>query len=400
MVRALDDVRILDLTHFYNGPYATLVLGFLGAEIVKLEPPRTGERARMIFPIRDVEQESYAFVMLNSNKKGITLDLKSARGKELFKELVEHFDVVVDNFALGVMDKLGLGFDILKEKNPQLVYASSTGYGRSGPYSSFPAFDPVIQAMIGIMSTTGFPDGPPVKAGPPIMDMMGGIHLATGILAALHQRDRTGEGVFVETSLYEAALAPLTTQISSYIAHGGKKYERPGNSAPNNAFVPYDCYPAKDGYVLLLCADDNRWRALCQLMGRGELAEHPDYASNAVRRRRVNEINAVVIEWTQSLPKQEIMEKCTAVDITCGAVKDVEELLTDPHLRERGMLQDTTHPTAGKMAVLGSPWRLNDEHPPINSPSPRLGQHNDLIYGKLLGLSGGEIHKLREEGVI
>ena len=196
MVRALDDIRILDLTHFYNGPYATLVLGFLGAEIIKVEPPRTGERARMIFPIRDVENESYAFVMLNSNKKGITLDLKAARGKELFKELVKNVDVVVDNFALGVMDKLGLGFDVLKQENPQLVYASSTGYGRTGPYSSFPAFDPVIQAMIGIMSTTGFPDGPPVKAGPPIMDMMGGIHLATGILAALHQRDRTGEGVF------------------------------------------------------------------------------------------------------------------------------------------------------------------------------------------------------------
>ena len=195
-------------------------------------------------------------------------------------------------------------------------------------------------------------------------------------------------------------MAPLTTQISSFIAHGGKKYERPGNTAPNNAFVPYDCYPAKDGHVLLLCADDHRWRELCKLMGREDLAEHPDYATNAVRRRRVDDINAVVIGWTQSLPKQEIMEQCTAADITCGAVKDVEELLTDPHLRERGMLQDIIHPTAGKMAVLGSPWRLNDEHPPIDSPSPSLGQHNDLIYGKLLGLPEGEIQKLREQGVI
>ncbi len=400
MVRALDDIRILDLTHFYNGPYATLVLSFLGAEVIKLEPPRHGERARTIFPIRDAARESYPFVMLNSNKKGITLDLKSSRGKDLFKELIKNVDVAVDNFALGVMDKLDLGFETLKQSNPQLVYASSTGYGRSGPYSSFPAFDPVIQAMVGLMSTTGFPDGPPVKAGPPIMDMMGGIHLATGILAALHQRDRTGEGVFVETSLYEAAFAPLTTQISSYIANGRKKYERPGNTAPNNAFVPYDCYPAKDGHVLLLCADDHKWKELCKLMGRAELADHPDYATNAKRRKRVDATNAMVIEWTQSLPKQEVMNRCGAADITCGAVKEVDELLTDPHIRERGMLQDIDHPVAGKMAVLGSPWRLNDDHPPIDSPSPSLGQHNDLIFGKMLGLSEGEIEKLREEGVL
>lgn len=400
MVRALDDIRILDLTHFYNGPYSTLVLGFLGAEVIKLEPPRKGERARTIFPIPDTNRESFPFVMLNSNKKGITLDLKTPRGKALFQELVEHVDVVVENFAVGVMDKLGLGYEVLKQKNPQLVYASSTGYGRSGPYSQFPAFDPIIQAMVGVMSTTGFADGPPLKAGPPLLDMLGGIHLATGILAALHQRDRTGQGVFVETSLFEAALPPLTTQISSYIAHGGKKYRRPGNTAPNNAFVPYDCYPARDGHVLLLCADDHRWRALCRLMGREELAKDPDFATNAARRKRTDEVNAIVSTWTQSLPKQEVMNRCGAADITCGAVKEVDELLTDPHIRERGMLQDIEHPRAGKMAVLGSPWRLNDEHPPIDSPSPGLGQHNDLVYSQLLGLSAGEIQTLREHGVI
>jgi CoA:oxalate CoA-transferase len=394
MVKALDDVRVIDLTHFYNGPYSTLVLGFLGAEVIKVEPPRRGERARTIFPIPDASRESFPFVMLNSNK-----NLKAPRGQELFKELVTQADVVVENFAVGVMDRLGLGYEVLQRLNSRLVYASSTGYGQTGPYSSYPAFDPIIQAMAGIMSTTGFPDGPPLKAGPPIMDILGGIHLAAGILAALHQRSRTGEGVFLETSLYDAAMGPLVTQISSYLAKGGT-FTRSGNTPPDRAFSPYNCYPTKDGYVLLLTADDRRWRSLCQLMGREELAQDPRFATNAARRQRAEEVDAIVSQWTTQQAKQEVMEQCGEADITCGVVKEVSELLTDPHIRARGMLQDIEHPTVGKMAVLGSPWRFDGEHPPIDSPSPTLGQHNELVYEKLLGPSTAEIAELKEQGVI
>ena len=231
MVRALDDVRVLDLTHIYNGPYATLMLGFLGAEVIKVEPPHRGENVRRIFKIRGSE-ESYPFIMLNSNKKGITLNLKTPRGQELLKELAKQSDVVVENFAVGVLDRLGLGYEVLKQLNPRLIYASSTGFGRSGPYSEYPAYDPIIQAMIGVMSSTGFPGNPPVKAGPPILDIMGGIHLCAGILAALHLRDRTGEGTLVETSLYDAAIGPLISQFSSHLVNGITG--RWGNTAPGD----------------------------------------------------------------------------------------------------------------------------------------------------------------------
>jgi CoA:oxalate CoA-transferase len=397
MVRALDDIRILDLTHIYNGPYATWLLGFLGADIVKVEPPRRGEAVRKIFKLPDSE-ESYPFIMLNSNKKGITLNLKAPRGQELFKELVKQFDIVVENFAAGVMDKLGLGYEVLKGLNPRLIYASGTGFGLSGPYRMYPAFDPIIQAMAGVMITTGFPDNPPVKAGPPIIDILSGTHLCAGILAALRQRDRTGKGLLVETSMYDAALGPMITQMSSYLARGVTG--RFGNTAPGRAFSPYNCYKAQDGYVLLLAADEEKWRALCQLMDREDLLVDPHFATNAARSKRVDEVDAIVGAWVAQRSKQEVMELLTAVDITCGAVQEVPEVLTDLHLRTRGTLQDIIHPTAGKVTVPTSALRLDGQAPRVESPSPTLGQHNEQVYGNLLGLSTAELTELKEQGVI
>ena len=398
-MKVLDDVRVLDLTHFYNGPYAALVLGFFGAEVIKIEPPETGERARTIFPIPDVKNESYPFVMWNSNKKGVTLDLKSPRGQELFKQLVKDADVVVENFSVGVMDRLGLGWDTLKQINPRLVYASSTGYGQTGPYSAYPAFDPIVQAMSGIMSATGLPDHPPTKAGTPIMDILGGIHFATGIIVALRQRDRTGEGVFMETSLYESAIGPVVSIIAAYLGQGGN-YERAGNSVPGHIFSPYNCYPTQDGHVLMLVLDDQRWQALCKLMDREELSGDPKYATKAQRSEYWEELDDIVSAWTTQYPKQDIMERCSAVGITCGAVKKVEELPSEPHLRERGTLQDMNHPTAGTVPIPAPPWRFNGEQPSIDAPSPTLGQHNPEVYGKLLGLSEEEMAELKEDGVI
>jgi CoA:oxalate CoA-transferase len=395
-MRALDDVRILDLTHVYNGPYATLLLGFLGAEIIKVEPIR-GEMARTIFKIPKSD-ESYAFIMLNSNKKGITLNLKTERGRELLKELATRCDVVVENFAAGVMDKLGLGYEELRKLNRGLIYASGSGFGRSGPYSNYPAFDPVVQAMTGLMNSTGFPENPPVKAGPPIFDIMSGTHLCAGILAAIHQRDRTGEGTIVETSLFEASLGPLITQMSAYMARGLNG--RFGNTAPGRLFSPYNTFKTKDGYVLLLVANDDKWQALCKVMKREELIDDPRYATNAARAKRFDEVDALVTSWTLQHTKQEVMELLANADVTCGIVKEIPEVINDPHLRERGTLQDIEHPTAGKVTVLASPIRLNDEVPTIDSPSPTLGEHNDLIFGKLLGLSTKEIASLREQGVI
>jgi CoA:oxalate CoA-transferase len=397
MTKALDDIRVLDLTHIYNGPYATLMLAFLGAEVIKLEPPHRGENARKIYQIRGTK-ESVPFIMLNSNKKGITLNLKAPRGKELFRELVKRSDVIVENFAVGVMDQLGLGYEVLQQLNPRLIYATGTGYGLNGPYSSYPAFDPVIQAMVGVMSTTGFPDGPPLKAGPPMTDILGGIHLCAGILAALRLRDRTGEGTLVETSLYEAALGPMITQMASYISHG--IWGRFGNTAPGRAFSPYNCYQAKDGYVLLLVADEVKWRSFCQIMGREDLITDPRFATNAARIQRFDEMDAIVSDWVSHRSKQEVMEQLAGADITCGIVKEIPEVLTDPHFRARGTLQEIEHPTAGTVTVMASPLRVGGEPRVVESPSPTLGQHNADVYGELLGLSEAELAELKEQGVI
>lgn len=397
MVKPLDDVRVLDLTHVYNGPYATLMLALMGAEVIKVEPPETGERVRNIFKIRGT-QESYPYLMLNSNKKGITLNLKTERGRELLKELAKHSDVVVENFAVGVLDKLGLGYDVLKELHPGLIYASSSGFGRSGPYSDYPAFDPIIQAMIGIMSTTGFPDNPPVKAGPPILDILGGTHLCAGILAALHMRERTGVGTMVETSLYDAAIGPLISQFSSHFVNGVTG--RWGNTAPGRILAPYNSYKAKDGYVLLLVADDGKWRVFCGAIGRTDLLDDERYATQAGRAKHFNELDAIVGAWVAQHTRREVIEILAGADVTCGIVQDVPEVLQDPHLRARGTLQDITHPTIGKATVVGSPIRFDEQPPTVDSPSPTLGQHNDLVYGKLLGLSVREMNTLKEQGVI
>ncbi len=397
MVKPLDDIRVLDLTHVYNGPYATLMLALMGAEVIKVEPPKTGEMARRIFKVRGSD-ESYPFIMLNTNKKGVTLNLKTERGRELFKELAKQSDIVVENFAVGVMDHLGLGYSVLKELNPSLIYATSTGFGLTGPYSNYPAYDPVIQAMAGIMAATGYPDKPPVKAGPPVVDILGGIHLCAGILSALHMRGRTGKGTIVETSLYDAALGPIITQFSYYLATG--KTGRFGNTAPGRAFSPYNTYAAKDGYILLLCADEVKWQALCRVMQREELIDDPRFRTNADRSKNCDEIDAIVEEWTSQRTRQEVMELFASADITCGIVQAVPEVLHDKHLRERKAIQDIIHPTAGKVSVLGGPLRFDGQAPVVENPSPTLGQHNDIVYGKLLGLSARELAGLKEQGVI
>jgi formyl-CoA transferase len=397
MVKPLDDIRVLDLTHVYNGPYATLMLALMGAEVIKVEPPHTGERVRNIFRMRGTE-ESYPFLMLNSNKKGITLNLKAERGRELLKELATHSDVIVENFAVGVLDKLGLGYDVLKTLHPGLIYASSSGFGRSGPYRDYPAFDPIIQAMVGIMSVTGFPENPPVKAGPPVLDIMGGIHLCAGILAALHLRERTGVGTIVETSLYDAAVGPLISQFSSHLVNGVTG--RWGNTAPGRILTPYNSYKAKDGYILLLVADEGKWQAFCRVIGREDLMENPKFATNPKRIKHVDEMDAIVSEWVGRYTRKEVMDLLGKADITCGIVQEVPEVLQDTHLRARGTLQDVHHPVAGKVTVMGSPVRFDEEPPSVDTPSPTLGQHNDLVYGKLLGLSAQELASLKEQGVI
>jgi CoA:oxalate CoA-transferase len=397
-VRPLDDIRVLDLTHFYNGPYGTLLLSYLGADVIKIEPPGHGEGMRALYraPGREI---SIGFAILNVNKRSLTLNLKREEGRELFKQMVTRADVVTENFAYGAMEGFGLGYEVLRAINPRIIYATGKGYGLSGPYRDLPAFDPVVQAMSGVLSTTGEADGPPMKAGPAVVDMLGGVHFAAAILAALRNRDRTGEGMLVEVALQDAIVPTLTTHIGAYYGMGITE-TRNGNSSPGGVIVPYNVYPASDGYVLILAGDNHRWRRLSELIGRPELAEDPGFATMKARAANVDEVDEMVSGWTRGQTREAIMTALNGVDVFCGIVKELPEVMTDPHLHARGMLREIDDPRLGRITIWTSPLRMNAEAPMPQSLAPALGADGDEFLRTELGLDEATIAALRDRKVI
>jgi CoA:oxalate CoA-transferase len=394
----LDDLRILDLTHFYNGPYATMLLSYLGAEVIKIEAPETGDSGRAV--LRKAGQPiGYPFALLNTNKRSITLNLKSAEGRELFKRMVPKADIVVENFSAGTMDRMSLGYEVLRELNPRLIYATSTGYGLTGSKRNIAAFDPVVQAMAGVMALTGDPDGPPMKAGPAVVDILGGIHFCAGILAAIRQRDRTGTGLMVELCLYESTIPTLTSQIGARYGCGVEQL-REGNRATGGLIVPYNAYPATDGWVMMLLHDDVRWRRLCTVLGQPELTEDERFATDQARIKNHAALDEIIGNWTRTRTRQEVMDIFVANDIFCGMVQELPEVMTDPHLHQRGMLREIEHPQLGPMTIFTSPIRLNGNPPEPKSYSPSLGADNDDFYTNELGLDRTTIASLHNRKVI
>jgi crotonobetainyl-CoA:carnitine CoA-transferase CaiB-like acyl-CoA transferase len=394
----LDDIRVLDLTHFYNGPYGTLLLSYLGADVIKIEPPGHGEGMRSLYraPSRDV---SLGFAILNVNKRSITLNLKSEDGRELFKRLLTRADVVVENYAYGAMEGFGLGWDVMHALNPRLIYATGKGYGLSGPYRDLPAFDPVVQAMSGVLATTGDADGPPMKAGPAVVDMLGGVHLAAAILAALRLRDRTGEGTLVEVALQDAVVPTLTTHIGAHYGMGIQT-TRDGNRSAGGVIAPYNVYPARDGYVLILAADHARWRRLCELMGHPELTDDKRFANSKARAKHIDEVDELVSDWTRLHTRDELMTALSTADVFCGIVKELDEVMTDKHLHSRGMLREIDDPRLGRITVWTSPLRMNAEASTPRSCAPALGADNDEFYRAELGLDDAALAALRARKVI
>ena len=397
-VRPLDDIRVLDLTHFYNGPYGTLLLSYLGADVIKIEPPGHGEGMRALYraPGREI---SIGFAILNVNKRSITINLKSDEGREIFKRMVARADVVAENFAYGAMEGFGLGYEVLRAINPRIIYATGKGYGLSGPYRDLPAFDPVVQAMSGVLTTTGEADGPPMKAGPAVVDMLGGVHFAAAILAALRNRDRTGEGMLVEVALQDAVVPTLTTHIGAYYGMGITS-TRDGNRSAGGVIAPYNVYPASDGYVMILAADHHRWRRLCELMQRPELAEDARFASAKARAANIDEIDEIVSAWTRRHTREALMAMLNGADVFCGIVKELPEVMTDPHLHARGMLREVDDPRLGRITMWTSPLRMNAEAPVPQSLAPALGANSDEFLRTELGLDETAIAALRERKVI
>ena len=390
----LQGITVLDLGQVYQGPYCGFLMAMAGARVIKIEPPH-GDSVRS--RVQTPGGNSLAFSMLNSNKEGMVLDLKTEGGKEILLRLVENADVLLQNFAPGVMDKLGVGYEALRGRNSRLVYASGSGYGASGPYRDFLAMDLTIQAIGGIMSVTGFENGPPVKAGPAVSDFLGGAHLYGAIVTALLNREKTGEGCSVETAMFDMCYHPMASNLSMTHAQG-RLIPRTGNRHGGLSVVPYNVYPAKDGHVAIICVKDAHWRALCRTMNKEELATDPRYATNKERAARIDEVDALVAQWSENMGKEEIFMLSQKAKFPAAPVRDLNELSTDPHLHARGALQHFDHPVLGPIVLPHSPLRF--EHLPAIplTVNPDLGQHTRNVLEEFLGADDEELDRYARSG--
>lgn len=398
-MQALDHIRILDLTQFEAGPSCTELLAFLGANVIKIEAPDGGDRGRTLVT-ENPTLDSYYFLLLNANKQSVTLNLKSEKGKRMFLDMVKQADVVVENFTLGTMEELGLGYDTLKTVNPRLVYASVKGFGTYGPYSTYKSFDPIAQAAGGAFSITGFPDSPPLRPGPTIGDTGTGIHCAVGILAALVQREKLGEGQRLEVSMQDAVVNySRVPMMGHYLTN--KPVPRTGNEVAR--MVPAGLYPCHPGgpndYIYILAVTPEMWNGVLRVIGRADLIGDPRYTSPVERNKRGEDVTAMVRAWTETHDKFEAMKKMAEAGVPCSAVFDSADILSDVHLQERGMVATIDHPTRGKMTMPGCAVQLSKSPVEVH-PAPLLGQHNEAIYGEMLGLTSGELATLKAEGVI
>ena len=394
--QALNDITVLDLGQIYNGPYATFLMAMAGARVIKVES-LVGETLR---GRGTASSAAYAFAMLNQEKESITLNLKTEKGIALFKRLVEQADVVLENFAPDTMEKLGLGAKTLLEINPRLIYAAGSGYGRSGEHRGYLAMDITVQAMAGVMSTTGIDEMPPLKAGPAICDFFGGVHLYSAVVTALLQRERTGEGIILDVAMQDSVLPTLATIIGAYYYHNKEVPGRNGNKHPALTMAPYNVYPTKDGHVSIICVREGHWRALVIAIGRPELAQEEKYGTMLLRAELMNEVDEIVSNWTSSHSKAEVLEVLQNFGVPSAIVRNVEEILGDSHLHHRGMLRDVKHRTLGDITLPNSPVNVAFGNPREPQMDPDLGISNESVYAGMLGLSADELSALEAEKVI
>jgi len=398
-MQALKDILVVDLGQIYNGSYCSLLLAYFGATVIKIEPPE-GEPLRRRLLGFDTDREPYEFLMLNPNKLSLCLDLKAEAGKKVFLRLVEKADVLVENFKRGTMERLGLGYEVLSGINPRLIYASGKGFGLSGPYADFPAMDLTVQAMGGVMATTGFPDGPPVKAGPAVCDFMGGIHLFAGVVVALFQRVFTGRGQLVEVSMHDAIYPALASPLGALYNAVREVPERTGNRHSGLRVAPYNVYPAADGYVAIFCVAERHWEAFARHIGQPDLLEDERFKTNAARALHMEELDRIIGEWTSRQTRWEVARRLLTAGVPCAPVLSVREVADDPHLKARGMLRDVEHPDYGTVRLMGNPIRLSDSPLEEITPPPRLGAHTEMVLRRYAGLSDAEIERLKRERVV
>jgi formyl-CoA transferase len=398
MSQALKGIRVIDMTHNQAGPACAQILGFLGADVIKLEEPKGGDVARVNRRDRP-DSDSLFFLILNANKRSLTLNLKTEEGKDLFRRVIAESDVLLENFGPGALDRLGLGYDALSKLNPRLIYATIKGFGTYGPYADFKSFEPIAQAMGGAMCVTGYPDSPPTFNFPAIGDSGTGMHMAIGILAALQQRHTTGKGQHVEVSMQDAVVNLIRVSLRDH-QRIGKPLPRSGNQLGET--VPgttYPCAPGGPNDYVYIFAQPQMWKPLVTAMGRPELADDPLFATPAARWENRDAFAQIMSAWTMQRTKFDVMKVLGDAGVPCGACQDTGEVLEDPHLRAREMIVDVDYPTRGTYKTVGCPIKLSDSPAEIARP-PLLGEHTGELLHELLGIGPEDVARMKQAGVV
>lgn len=392
----LSGVRVLDLTRVLAGPYCGMLLADMGATVYKIEMPVKGDDSRAFGPF--INGESVYYMNFNRSKEGCTLNLKAPEGKEIFKEMVKKADIVIENYRPGTMEKLGLGYDVLKEINPGIIYGAVSGFGHTGPYSKRAGYDIIGQAMGGLMSTTGWPGGEPTRTGTPIGDVLGGLSLTIGILGALVNKQKTGEGEKVDVSLVDSVVSAMTNINMIYLATG-KIPERIGNRYEST--YPYDSFKAKDGSVIIGAGNDKLFALLCKEMGKTELVNDARFAS--VKNRVANHVamKEIVEDWTKPQTVDEVADRLTAVGVPSCPINTLDRVVVDPQIAgDRNMFPEMDHPVAGKMRLTNNQLKFTHKKAFPRNPAPVLGQDNARIYKELLGFDEQKLAELKALHVI
>lgn len=403
MIRPVGDIRVLDMSRALAGPYCTMMLGDLGADVIKVEQPGQGDESRgwgppfVGKPYESYPGESTYYLSINRSKRSITVNLKSPEGSQIIKQLVAASDVLVENFRTGTLDKMGLGYEHLRVINPRLVYCSITGYGRTGPYAEKPGYDFVIQAEGGVMGLTGPIEGPPYRVGISIIDITTGMFAATAILAALRAREFTGEGQLVDLSLLDTSAAILANMASNYLI-GGVEPRRMGNAHINIA--PYEVFLARDRWFVLGSANARQWDMLCEVIGKPELKSDPRFATNQDRVINREALAEALNEAFATRDARDWIENLQQVGIPSGVINNLHDVFNHPQAQVREMRIEIEHPTAGMLSFPGFPYKMSQTPAEAHRPPPLLGEHTDEVLIEMLGYSAAEVALLHEKGAI
>ncbi len=397
MSGSLEGIRIIDLSRIVAGPLATQILGDYGAEVIKIEQPGVGDDSRAWVPPAAPDGSAAYFFSINRNKKSVTLNLKHSRGKEILKGLVARGDVVVENFKPGTMEDLGLGYDVLREVNPRLIYCGISGFGASGPDHERAGYDSILQGVTGLMSITGERDGPPVKAGVAIIDEITALYAHGAILAALRHRDRTGRGQKIECSLLESGVAAMMNAANAYLV-AGLVQGRWGSA--HETVVPYQAFRARDGYLIIGVGNERLWKSFCETIGAPEWADDPRFDTNAKRVERRIELVGLIEARLATRTRDEWIRVFAAAGLPTGPINTIDQTFADPQVRHRGMMQEIDHPTAGRIRLVGIPVKFSESPGAIALAPPLLGQHTAEVLGTVLGIPPDAVGDLKRDGVV